>query len=312
MTLDTATRDRIDQLLGSHRLVLFMKGSPQAPQCGFSAKAVGILQDLDVPFTHVDVLADPAIREGIKAYGNWPTIPQLYLQGELLGGSDILAQMAGSGELQAALGMPPPDRTPPDVTITPAAATMLRDAMTQATADGEEDLVVLIEIDRHYRAKLHLARHDPAAITSDVDGLRLQFDAASARRGKGLHIDWADDARGKGLIIDNPNAPKPVRDLSPLEAAERTVAGTLTIVDVRPPDERGLASIAQPFLTLDDGGASVRDLPPDTALAFLCHHGGRSLQAAEQFRQLGFGEVYNISGGIDAWAQDVDPGVPRY
>ena len=194
--------------------------------------------------------------------------------------------------------------------VTNDAATMLRDAMTQADAGG--DLAVLIEIDRHYRAKLHLARHDPAAITSDVDGLRLQFDAASARRGKGLHIDWADDARGKGLIIDNPNAPKPVRDLSPLEAAERTVAGTLTIVDVRPPGERALASIAQPFLTLDDGGQQVRALPPETAMAFLCHHGGRSLQAAEQFRQLGFREVYNIGGGIDAWSQDADPGVPRY
>lgn len=310
MTLDTATRDRIDQLLGSHRLVLFMKGSPQAPQCGFSAKAVGILQDLDVPFTHVDVLADPAIREGIKAYGNWPTIPQLYLQGELLGGSDILAQMAGSGELQAALGMPPPDRSPPEVTLTPAAAAMLREAMAQADAQG--DLVVLIEIDRNYRARLHLAQHDPASITTETDGIRLQFDAASARRGKGLRIDYADDARGKGLIIDNPNAPKPVRDITPAEAAERATAGSITIVDVRPADERGLASIAQPFLTLDDGGASVRDLPQDTALAFLCHHGGRSLQAAEQFRQLGFREVYNISGGIDAWAQDVDAGVPRY
>ena len=310
MTLDTITRDRIEQVLRHDRLVLFMKGSPQAPQCGFSAKAVGILQDLDVPFAHVDVLADPAIREGIKAYGNWPTIPQLYLQGELLGGSDILAQMAASGELQVALGMPPPDRTPPDVTITPAAAAMLRDAMAQADAEG--DLVVLIEIDRNYRARLHLAQHDPAAITTEADGIRLQFDAASARRGKGLRIDWADDARGKGLLIDNPNAPQTVRDLAPREAAERAAAGTLVIVDVRPPAERGQASIAQPFLTLDDGGASLRGLPPDTALAFLCHHGGRSLQAAEQFRQLGFRKVYNISGGIDAWAQQADVAVPRY
>lgn len=106
-------------------------------------------------------------------------------------------------------------------------------------------------------------------------------------------------------------APK-VRGLAPVEAAGWLAAGTLTLVDVRPPGERALAIVNAPFATLDnDGLATLEALPKVTALGFLCHHGMRSQQAAEHFRQLGFSELYNIQGGIDAWA-DVDPGVPRY
>ena len=113
MSLDPALRSRIESLLQSNRVVLFMKGAPDAPQCGFSAKAVGVLNAL-LPqgYAHVNVLADAEIREGIKQYGNWPTIPQLYIDGELVGGSDIVEQMAGSGELHGVLGLPVPDRSP--------------------------------------------------------------------------------------------------------------------------------------------------------------------------------------------------------
>ena len=122
MSLDPALRSRIGSLLQSNRVVLFMKGAPDAPQCGFSAKAVGVLNAL-LPqgYAHVNVLADAEIREGIKQYGNWPTIPQLYIDGELVGGSDIVEQMAGSGELHGVLGLPVPDRSPPQLTVTPAA-----------------------------------------------------------------------------------------------------------------------------------------------------------------------------------------------
>src|SRR5690606_35700198 len=103
MSPDPAVRARIEALLQANQAVLFMKGSPQAPQCGFSAKAVSALDALGADYAHVDVLADGEIREGIKAYGDWPTIPQLYIGGELVGGSDIIVQMLNSGELHAAL-----------------------------------------------------------------------------------------------------------------------------------------------------------------------------------------------------------------
>ena len=307
MSLDPAVRARIDSLLAANPVVLFMKGNPRSPQCGFSSKAVGALDATGATYAHVDVLADPEIREGIKAYGDWPTIPQLYIGGELVGGSDIILQMAGSGELHAALGLPAPDRTPPQITITPAAAAMLK----QALADAGEGYALQIDIDGGYNARLQLAQHDDAAIASESAGIRAQFDLASAQRARGMSIDWADDERGKGLVIDNPNAPPKVRALSPAQAAERAAAGSLTIVDVRPQDERAQASLAIDNATFDDGVEEIEALPKDTPLAFLCHHGGRSAQAAEHFRALGFSEVYNITGGIDAWA-GIDPAIPRY
>lgn len=94
------TLQKIDQLVSSTPVVLFMKGTKHFPMCGFSARATAILQELKVPFVDVNVLEDESIREGIKQYGNWPTIPQLYVNKQLVGGSDIMMEMYQTGELQ--------------------------------------------------------------------------------------------------------------------------------------------------------------------------------------------------------------------
>ena len=96
-------QQRIDELVKNHRVVLFMKGTPEAPMCGFSGKATQILNHLGVPFKGVDVLSSNDIRQGIKDYANWPTIPQLYVNGEFVGGSDIMTEMYEAGELKQAL-----------------------------------------------------------------------------------------------------------------------------------------------------------------------------------------------------------------
>jgi monothiol glutaredoxin len=93
-------QERIKQQIAQNDIVLFMKGLPQAPQCGFSAKSVQLLQACGAQFAAVDVLADNEIREGIKQYANWPTIPQLYIKGEFIGGCDILTELYQKGELQ--------------------------------------------------------------------------------------------------------------------------------------------------------------------------------------------------------------------
>jgi monothiol glutaredoxin len=100
------TRDVLGEIadtVNRNRVVLYMKGTPQSPMCGFSARAAALLQQIGVDFVAIDVLKDPEIREGIKTYGRWPTIPQLYVNGDLVGGSDIMSEMAQSGELQKLL-----------------------------------------------------------------------------------------------------------------------------------------------------------------------------------------------------------------
>jgi len=308
MTVAPEVRARIEALLQSNRVVLFMKGNPGAPRCGFSAAASGLLNELLPDYATVDVLEDPEIREGIKAYGNWPTIPQLYIGGELVGGSDIIQSMYTSGELQELFGLPKPDRTPPPITITDKAAAEIRNAM----ADAEAGLALHLSIDARYQAQFHLAEAELGSIRSEANGIAIYMDLATAQRARNVRIDWADTVQGSGLTIDNPNAPAGVKALSVRELQARLNADDITLVDVRPGDERAVASLAAPFRTLDDGIEALTSLPKDTPLAFLCHTGNRSAQAAEHFRGLGFAEVYNVVGGIEAWSREIDPGVPRY
>jgi monothiol glutaredoxin len=96
-------RDAIAEAIREHKVLLFMKGTPEAPACGFSARTVAVLQSLDTPFAAVDVLPDPRIRQELSAISNWPTIPQLFIGGELVGGCDIVTEMYESGELEQLL-----------------------------------------------------------------------------------------------------------------------------------------------------------------------------------------------------------------
>jgi monothiol glutaredoxin len=107
MTEDTTNpiRDAIKGAIDDNPVLLFMKGTPEAPGCGFSARVSAILESLDQPFAAVDVLPDPRIRQELSALSNWPTIPQLFIKGELVGGCDIVSEMYQSGELQQALGL---------------------------------------------------------------------------------------------------------------------------------------------------------------------------------------------------------------
>ena len=309
MPLNPELRERIQRTLHSHRVVLFMKGDPSSPRCGFSAKAVGILDALVPGYASVDVLADPEIREGIKEYGQWPTIPQLYIDGELLGGSDIIEQMLNSGELHEVLGVPAPDRTPPTLRISPAAAEAIRRAM----ASSEPGVGLHLAVDPRFSSQFQIKPVTGQEIVAEVEGIRVHLDLASAPRANGVVIDWIDDVRGSGLSIINPNAAPSVKALSVQELHDRIIAGAIDVIDVRPAAARALAPFPQPHEVLDeDSHDRLADLPKDLPLAFLCHHGNSSRQAAEHFRGLGFHDLYNVEGGIDAWAADVDPSVPRY
>jgi monothiol glutaredoxin len=113
-------RDAISEAIQENRVILFMKGTPEMPACGFSARTVAAIQATGAPFAAVDILPDPRIRQELSALSNWPTIPQLFVDGELVGGADIVAEMYENGELHETLGVAAPDAPP--VTETPAGA----------------------------------------------------------------------------------------------------------------------------------------------------------------------------------------------
>src|SRR3954451_9280750 len=102
-------RDAISEAISENRVILFMKGTPEMPACGFSARTVAAVQATGAPFAAVDILPDPRIRQELSALSNWPTIPQLFVDGELIGGADIVTEMYENGELHEALGVPAPD-----------------------------------------------------------------------------------------------------------------------------------------------------------------------------------------------------------
>ena len=307
MSLDTATRDRIENLLQSHRVVLFMKGDRRQPMCGFSAAATNTLNELLPDYHTVNVLEDPEIREGIKAYGDWPTIPQLYVEGELVGGSDIIRQMYTSGELHALFGAPPPDRTPPQITITDAAA----EAIRQGTANAQ-GVALHLEIGPDHSAGFQLAPAGEHDIVVHANGLAVHFDPASAQRAKGIVIDWVSTVQGEGLSLKFPGAQE-IGSLTVHELQARLAAGDITLVDVRPARDRALAApLPQARVLEDEGYESLAALPKDTALAFICHHGVSSRSMAERFAAHGFSNLHNVEGGMDAWAREVDGSVARY
>ena len=308
MELNQALHSQIESLVGSDRVVLFMKGTRMQPQCGFSAATVGILDSLVPEYTTFNVLADQSIREGIKAFSDWPTIPQLYIDREFVGGCDIVKQMFNNGELHEMLGVEAPDRTPPEVHVSAAAASIVANALAANPGNG-----VHLSIDGRWQHSFNLGPTEGHEIRAESNGVTLLLDVASAQRAKGLSIDIEETVQGTAFKIDNPNAPPPVGRMSAADlAAARREAAAPTLVDVRTSDERARAVIEGSIHLDDEGLMTVSALPRDTKLVFYCHTGVRSLSAAEHFRAEGFTDVHNLEGGIDAWSREVDPSVPRY
>lgn len=293
MSLAAATRERIETLLKNHRVVLFMKGHRQQPMCGFSAAATNTLNELLPDYHTVNVLDDPEIREGIKAYGDWPTIPQLYVDGELVGGADIIRQMYGSGELHALFGVAAPDRTPPEITITDAAAKAIREGTANA-----QGLALHLEIGPDHSAGFQLAPASEHDIVAHANGLEVHFDPASAQRAKGIVIDWVSTVQGEGLSLKFPGANE-VKSLTVQELQQHLAAGSITLVDVRPAAARAeLAPLPQARILEDEGYEALATLPKDTALAFICTRGISSQGVAERFAAHGFSNVHNVAGGM--------------
>ena len=308
MALTDVLSNRIESAISSNKVVLFMKGTPVQPQCGFSAAVVEILNNLTTDYGTFDVLADPEIREGIKEYSSWPTIPQLYIEGEFVGGCDIVKQMFNAGELHALLGSTPPDRTAPDIQISDQAASAIKQALQH-----QSDVAVHLSISATWNHQFSLNPAQGNEIRAESNGVEILLDLTSAQRADGLVIDMVDTPQGTGFNIHNPNAPPPVNQISPQELQDMLATQeNVHLFDVREPGERDKAHIEGSRLLDQEAVAYIEALAKDEVLVFHCHHGARSQSAADYFREKGYTQVHNLIGGIDAWSQQVDSNVPRY
>lgn len=308
MALDSDTKERIENLISDNKVLLFMKGHRQQPQCGFSARVVQMLDALIPEYETVDVLSDPDIRDGVKEFSNWPTIPQLYVGGEFIGGCDIITEMFASGELHEKLGVPVPERVEPKISITDVAANKLREHLGRAPGR-----FLHLSIDANGEAQMGLGPRQGSEIAAESNGITVLMNLVSASKADGVRIDFAETLGGGTFRVDIPGGPKPIEQLSPRQVKGLIDEGEkFEFVDVRTPEERRIATIAGTKLLDGELARQLEAMPKDTMIVFHCHHGGRSQAAAEHFRALGFTDVYNLSGGIDAWSQEVDSSIARY
>lgn len=309
MALDPAFKQRMDTMLADNKVVLFMKGNRRMPQCGFSSRVVGILDGMIDEYHTVDVLSDPEVRGGMKEYSEWPTFPQLYVDGELVGGCDIITEMAGSGELHEAFGVTLEEVATPTITITDGAAEELKGALAELP-DGE---FLRLKIPGNFKYELNLGPKSFGDLEATSNGYTVLMDRASAKIGDGTVIDFVRDGMQAGFKISNPAEPAPVAQITAEQLKAMQDGGeTFRLFDVRTPEEMATASIAGAVPLNDDAQREIAAMDRATVLVFHCHHGMRSQQAAEHFRSEGFRDVRNLAGGIDAWSTQVDSSVPTY
>lgn len=307
MALDDALREKIQGLVTSHKVLLFMKGNRHFPQCGFSAQVVGLLNELLPKYETVNILSDPALREGMKEFSSWPTFPQLYVDGQLVGGCDIVKEMYATGELHKMLGVSNEVKVP-TITLSAAAAKAIREA-----GEAESGETLRIGIGPQFQYELYFGPAEDGDVEAKAAGLVVRMDRASAKKADGMSIDFVEGPGGGAFKIENPNEPPTVKRLVVKELKgmmDRNEA--FELLDVRTSDEVKTAKIERARHLGEDPKAILESIDRATPVVFMCHHGVRSRAAAEAALRMGFRKVFNLEGGIDAWSQHVDASVPRY
>lgn len=307
MPLSETMRSKLQDMVTQHEVILFMKGNRHFPQCGFSAQVVQILGQFLPKFETVNVLADPELREGIKEFSQWPTIPQLYIRGQFVGGCDIVKEMYASGELANALGVKVEPVAAPTVHVTPSAAKAFADAAEPGSKD-----VVRLAIGPAFEYDLHFGDPQAGDVVVTAGNIKIHLDPGSASRANGMTIDFVDGGGG-AFKMNNPNEPPSVKRLIPADLKAMMDRGDkFELIDVRTDDERKIATLANARALDAKTQQDLSKLDKATPLVFYCHHGVRSRRAAEDFVRDGFRNVFNLEGGIDAWSAQVDSSVARY
>lgn len=310
------TAEKVKEIVESEPLVVFAKGTKEAPRCGFSARAIDIVKSLGKPFTVVDILADPTIRPALVAFSDFPTSPQLFVKGELVGGSDIVQELYQAGELQrqvyAAFGEEWTDEAAGEAPfeVTPPALEKLK------SFRESKDEFVRVDITIMGSERNHALSLETKALPTDlrwtIDGLGFAVDPKIRGEFDKLKIDWVDNNGSQGFAVtDIGDPPKPAvpATVSPDEALALVEdgkdgdGGKVWLVDVREESEwktgHAAEAILLPMSKFEQQVGEVGFGKDDTILLY-CASGGRSGMAVEQLRKQGFRKARNL-GGVANW-----------
>ncbi len=294
--MNEAVKTEIEQIVNGAEVVLFMKGRRRMPQCGFSSQVVSMLDQLVEDYTTVNVLDRPEIRDGIKAYSEWPTIPQLYIKGEFVGGCDIVTQLFQSGDLHKTLNVEMKEVAAPTVTITDGAKAAFDDALTENPGH-----FIRFEVDARFQPGLDIDTPKATDFQVETNGLTVLVSRMAAERATGATIDFVGGSSG-GFKIDNPNEPARVRQMEASELKGRIDGGEdLILLDVRTPEELAAGKIDSSRLFDQAAAEWLEGQDKGKTLVFICHSGARSQETAQSFLAKGFTKVYNVAGGMIAW-----------
>jgi len=295
---------KIQSLISEFPIVLFMKGNRENPQCGFSAEIVKIL-DHYVPFYETcDVLLDPDLREGIKEFSEWPTIPQLYVRKQFIGGCDIMKELHQAGALIKILGLKLTGLQVPKVSLSDSAY---------------ERCLYFLRVSYIYHA-VRISVSARYAYSLQVDDLRLGdmelkykkiqliFSKPTASRIDGMRIEFVESEMKRGFKFINPSFPSRVKlikvsDLKALVIKEKR----FTIFDTRTQNEWDDSNIQNSKLLLGLSRNDMERISKNESIIFYCNKGKHSRAIAEKFRFNGFSNVYSLIGGIEEWNKEKKP-----
>ncbi len=310
MLLNIKIKEKIINYINREKIALFIKGTPQEPQCGFSAKIIEILDFFVSDYVSINVLEDEQVRNGIKEYSNWPTIPQLYVDQKFIGGSDVVSQMYDNGELLELFNI---KKISKNFIFNIKITNDAKNKFINFLQNNNKISYFRLTINAKFEHKLSISILKQNDVISKNNDISLILDPVSATRVNNIIIDYKQIGFKEGFKIINPNKPPKIKQINALELKRKIDnKDKLMVFDVRTKEEWDIVHIKNTYFFRDFSSEQKNKLNKHKMIVFLCHHGMRSQRIAESFRMNGFTNVYNLIGGIDEWSRNIDTTLVRY
>ncbi len=309
MSLSEKIKNQIKDYINREKVALFMKGTQSNPKCSFSANIVQILNNFITEYLSIDVLENNKIRQGIKIYSNWPTIPQLYIDQKFIGGNDIVSQMYKNGELSKYFDLKINNNLIPKIQI----SNLAQQALKEASATYDNPKYLRLRINAKFEHSLSFQNKNEEDIIIKSNNINLIIDPISKSRSNGIKIDYKKLKSTEGFKIENPNSPPEIKKINVFELKKKFDNNESIIVfDVRTKEEWDITHLNNTLFFNDYPKNKLKQIDKSHPIAFLCHHGQRSKRIAETFRTKGFTNIFNVIGGISEWSSKINNKIDKY